>query len=193
MSLRCLCLPLALLLAVTVFGQAPADRGNASTSVGGKEVAIDYGRPALKGRSFDELAKKLPSDRMWRAGSGAVTTLTTAAAIKIGSKSIPAGKYSLYVHCPEQGDYSLVINKDLGQPLVKLFPQAPANIANDPYPHFEYTKEIADQEIARVAMKKTTGPVTDVFTISLKPSGSGATMLMSWGENNWTLNIEPGK
>ena len=193
MRLRWLCIPVVLLYSIVIFAQAPADRGKATTSIGGKEVTIDYGRPVLKGRSFEELAKKLPADRMWRAGSGAVTTLNTAGSIVIGGKKIPAGKYSLYVTCPEQGDYSLVVNKDLGQPLVKIFPQAPANIANDPYPHFDYTKEIASQEVTRVPMKKVTGAAVDVFTIDFKPAGKGATMVMSWGENIWSVDIAPGK
>ncbi len=139
------------------------------------------------------MTKKLPADRIWRAGSGAVTTLSTEGPLKIGGKNIPAGKYSLYVYCPEQGDYALVVNKDLGQPLIKIFPKAPANVANDPYPHFFYTKEIGDQEVARVPMKKITGPAADVFTISLKPAGKGAEMIMSGGENTWTMNLTTGK
>jgi len=193
MRLRWLCIPIALFFSLVTFAQAPAERGKASTTVGDKEVTIDYGRPALKGRSFEEMAKKLPADRMWRAGSGPVTVLTTEGPIAIGGKKVPAGKYSLYVHCPEQGDYSLVVNKDLGQPLVKLFPQAPPATANDPYPHFAYTKEIGDQEVARATMKKITGPATDVFTITFKPAKAGATLLMSWGENNWSVDLAPGR
>src|SRR2546422_806740 len=67
--------------------QAETPRGTASATVGGKKVTIDYGRPALKGRSIDELLKQLPEDRMWRAGENQVTTLTTEGDITIGGKS----------------------------------------------------------------------------------------------------------
>ncbi len=42
-------------------------------------------------------------------------------------------------------------------------------------------------------MKKVTGAAADVFTIGFKPAGKGATMLMSWGENTWSVEIAPGK
>jgi hypothetical protein len=154
MRLRLFCLALALVLASASFAQNPVDRDKATTSISGKSITIEYGRPVLKGRTFDELMKKLPADRIWRAGSGPVTLLSTETPLMVGGKKIAAGKYSLYVHCPEQGEYSLVINKDLGQPLGKIWAAAPPDQAKQPYPHFEYQKEIGDQEVARVQMKQ---------------------------------------
>ncbi len=193
MHLRLLSAALALTLATAALAQALIARDKASATIDGKAITIEYGRPALNGRSFDDLIKKLPGDRIWRAGSGPVTVLSTEADLTIGGKKIAAGKYSLYVHCPEQGDYSLVINRDLGQPLSKIFPGAPPSQANDPYPHFDYTKEIGNQEVARVPMKKVSGPANDVFTISVKPAKSGAVMNMSWDDRNWTLDITAAK
>ena len=42
--------------------------------------------------------KQLPADRIWRAGENQVTTFTTEADVTIGGKTVPAGKYSVYVH-----------------------------------------------------------------------------------------------
>jgi len=193
MRLRLFCSALALFIAAAALAQAPVARDKASITVDGKAITIEYGRPALKGRSFDELIKKLPADRIWRAGSGPVTILQSEIPLTIGGKKIAAGKYSLYVHCPEQGDYSLVVNKDLGQPLSKIFAAAPPAQANDPYPYFDYTKEIGDQEVARAPMKKINGPASDVFTITFKPAKAGAVMLMAWGDRNWSIDISTGK
>jgi hypothetical protein len=197
MRLRILTAILLLLCVTISLAQAPpapVPRDKAAATYKGNAITIEYGRPVLKGRSFEDLAKKLPEDRMWRAGSGLVTILDTAVPLKIAGKKIPAGKYSLYVYCPVQGDYALAINKDLGQPLSKIFAKAPAVHANDPYPHFTaYQKEIGDQEIARAPLKKASLPATDIFTIALKPSKKGALMEMSWGDRSWTLEMQAGK
>jgi hypothetical protein len=179
--------------AVVSLSQDDASRGTATTAISGKTVTIDYGRPALKGRNFADLMKQLPSDRMWRAGSGAVTTLSTAADLLIGGKKVPAGKYSLYVHCPEAGSYALVLNSDLGQPLGKLWAAAPANRANEPYPHFEYTKAIGSKEVVRAALAKSSVAAIDLLTYAFKPSGSGTALTLSWGDQAWSLEIQPAK
>jgi hypothetical protein len=179
--------------AVWGFGQGGASRGTASTTIEGKRVTIDYGRPALKGRSFADLMKQLPQDRMWRAGSGAVTIFSTDTDLLIGGKKVSAGKYSLYIHCPETGTYSLVLNSDLGQPLSKVWSAAPANVANEPYPHFEYTKEIGAGEVLRAALIKSTVPETDLLMYSFKPSGKGAVLTISWGTEAWSVDVQPAK
>ncbi|MFQ5741818.1 MAG: DUF2911 domain-containing protein [Acidobacteriota bacterium] len=172
--------------------QQGASRETVSGKFGGANVSIEYGRPSLNGRSFQELTKKLPGDRMWRAGSEQVTTLTTNTDLLLGTKRVPAGKYSLYVHCGEEGTYSLAVNRDLGQPLGKIWSQAPAQLAKEPWPHFAYQKEIGDTEVARAPMKRVEAnePV-DLFTITLNPTSRGAEMKMSWGKQTWLLDIQP--
>jgi hypothetical protein len=66
MKVRFTALAAVLSLATPALAQAETPRGTASATVGGKKVTIDYGRPALKGRSIDELLQQLPEDRMWR-------------------------------------------------------------------------------------------------------------------------------
>src|SRR5512136_2819094 len=77
-----------LCLAGTVAAQNP--RGAAVTTLGGKKITIDYGRPALKGRDLGTLMKQLPADRMWRAGENQVTTFSTEAAVTVGGQKVPA-------------------------------------------------------------------------------------------------------
>jgi hypothetical protein len=184
---------LVLVCGIDILAQAPVTRDKAVFTLEGKTITIEYGRPVLKGRSFDDLLKQLPADRIWRAGSGMVTLLTTEIPINLGGKTIPAGKYSLYIYCPETGDFSLVINKNLGQPLGKIWAAAPPAQANEPYPHFEYQKEIGTLEVARIAMKKASLPATDIFTIAFKTGQTGAELLMSWGNRSWSLGMAPSK
>ena len=165
-------------------------RGRAEATIDGKKVAIDYGRPELKGRSLDELTSKLPEDRIWRAGMNQVTTLETGTDLMVGGKKVPAGKYSVYVHAPASGDWSLVLNSVLGQPLGKVWAEAPENMAKEPWPHFAYSKEIGDKEVARVPMKKADATTTDTFTIDLQSAGDGAMMKMSWGDRAWSVDLK---
>jgi Protein of unknown function (DUF2911) len=181
--------------AVAAYAQPSNPRGTASATVGGKKVAVDYGRPALKGRSMDDLLKQLPEDRIWRAGENQVTTLTTEGDILIGGKKVPAGKYSLYVHAPAQGDWSVAINSDLGIALGKLWDKAPDNVKNEPWPHLEgYEKNIAGKEVARAQMKSgIASPAAELFTIDMKPAGNGANMILSWGDRSWSIDVQPAK
>jgi hypothetical protein len=181
-------------LAAPAFAQQPrAPRETVKTTVGGKSVSIEYGRASLKGRSFDVLFKELPADRMWRAGVDQVTTLTTETALSVGGKTVPAGKYSVYVNVPETGDYSFVMNKDLGVPLKQIFAAAPPDLANEPWPHIEdYTKAIGDKEVVRVAMKKETVKApADLFTITAAPAGKGSLLTLTWGDRSWSVELKP--
>ena len=172
-----------------VYGQE--ERATASTRINGKSVMIEYGSPALKGRNPAELMKKLPADRIWRAGAGAVTTLATETDLTIGDKQVPAGKYSLYMYCPEDGDFSLVINRDLGVPLAEIFPQAPPERAKDPYPHFfNYTEEIGDKELTRVPLKQIDSENTESLSYGFTPAGRGALLAISWGKQAWTVELQ---
>jgi hypothetical protein len=183
-------------LAVPAYAQQPrAPRETVKATLRGKSVSVEYGRPSLKGRSFDELIKQLPADRIWRAGVDQVTTLTTETDLRIGGKRVPAGKYSVYVHAPEAGDYSLVLNKDLGVPLKQIFPQAPPNLANEPWPHIgDYTQAIADKEVLRVPMKKVeVATPADLFTITMTPTREGASLTLTWGDRSWSLDLAPTK
>jgi hypothetical protein len=179
-----------LLVSSAVLAQAPAPRGTATASLKGKQITIEYGRPALKGRNVKDLTAQLPPDRMWRAGSDRVTTLATEGDILIGGKKVPAGKYTLYVHIPESGDWSLAVNTDPGIELIKLWPAAPPEAAKLIFPRLDgYQKNIADKEIARVPMKSgAIATPVELFTITLDPGG---VLTMLWGDRSWSIDVKP--
>lgn len=195
MKLRFAITASALALATTSVAQEPNPRGAATATILGKKVSVDYGRPALKGRSLGELLKQLPADRMWRAGENQVTTFTTEADLTIGGKRVPAGKYTLYVHAPESGEWALALNKDPGVPLGTIWDKAPANLKNEPWPHLaDYEKAAAATEVVRAPMKPgQASPTAELFTIHLKPASDGALMTLSWGDQSWLLDIKPAK
>jgi hypothetical protein len=195
MSKRLVCLA-----AVLAFGSASAfaqgnPRGAATATVDGKKVAVDYGRPALKGRSLDELLKQLPADRMWRAGENQVSTISLEGDSMIGGKKIPAGKYSVYVHAGENNQWELVLNRDLGVPLGKIYAKASEKMKNEPWPYIDnYTSGIGSQEVARIPMKSAKAATpSDMFTISFAPSAAGQTMTLAWADQAWSTEVTPVK
>ncbi len=183
-----------LLVSGILWAQQPAPRDTAQVELHGKKVAIEYGRPSLKGRSFESLMGGLPADRMWRAGSEQITTLKTETDLVIGGQKVPAGKYSLYIHIPESGPNQLAINKVLGQPLGDIWQAAPPELAKEPWPHFNYKKEIGADEVARVDLKETSNAApVDLFTISLQPSAGKAKLTIAWGDQSWSAELEAAK
>jgi hypothetical protein len=173
-----------------------APRETATATIAGKKVSIEYGRAALKGRSLDELMKQLPADRVWRAGVDQVSTLATEADLVVGGKKVPAGRYSVYVHCPESGDYSLILNKDLGVPLGKIWAAAPANLANEPWPHLQnYQENVGKLEVVRAPMKKNppAAASVDLLTYTLAPAKDGSRLTIAWGTESWSLEIMGAK
>jgi len=160
-----------------------------------KLAAIDYGRPSLKGRTIDDMFRQLPADRVWRAGQNQVTILTANQNLLVGKTKIPSGKYSVYVHVGQSGEWSLILNKDLGIDLVNIFPAAPPQMAHEKWAYYtNYTEKIAGQEVARVPMKseKLSAPV-DLFTIELVPAKNGGILKMSWGDRAASVDIAPAK
>jgi hypothetical protein len=188
---------LATVAAFAVAGalSAQTPRGSAVATVDGKTVSVDYGRPALKGRDLETLLKDLPADRVWRAGENQVTTFTTGAPLLVGGKAVPAGKYSLYVKAGEKGGgWALILNRDLGVPLGKIWDKAPDNMKNEPWPNLAggYSP-IGDKEVMRVEMKPATAEPSDLFTISFVPKGKGADMTLAWGKEAWSIDVQPGR
>lgn len=182
------------LAAFAASAQDAIPRGNPIAMVGGHPVSIDYGRPSLKGRTLDQLLSQLPADRVWRAGANQVTTLTTGADVKLGGQLLKAGRYTLYIHAPAEGDWALLLNAHPGVPLKEIFDRAPDNLKDEPWPVMDYAS-IKDQEKLRVPLVAQAKPGTAVeqFTIDLVAGGDGARLMMAWGDRAWAVELKPAR
>jgi len=199
---------LAAILAVAATGEAQTPAANPSPAarrpperapresvmaqLNGKKVTVEYGRPALGGRDMGALLSQLPPDRIWRAGVDQATTLTTESDIMVGGKRVKAGKYTVYVHAPETGDYSLVLNTDPGVPLKSIFPGAPPELADALWPRLGDYEKVVAKEVIRVPLKRATAvDKMDRFLIGLSPAQAGvSTIMLTWGDRTYTTDIK---
>ena len=100
---------LAAVLTIAAFGVALSAQKTTETGKGtggsphvrsewaidGANIAIEYGRPALKGRMPGKDIDPYEG-REWRTGADEATTLKTDKALQIGTLAVPAGTYTLY-------------------------------------------------------------------------------------------------
>jgi hypothetical protein len=180
-------------IVAVVFGQEAWDI--ARTTINGKKVAIEYGRPILKGgRTLADLLKMLPQDRIWRAGAGPLTLLSTETDLMIGRKRVTAGNYSLYMFCPEKGDYALVVNSEIGLQPDEPLAKAASDRSNRAYPAFmDYTGSISAKEVARIPMKRASAPATQILIYDFEPSGKGVVLTIRWGDQAWSVEFQPAE
>lgn len=80
--------------------------------IDGAEIAIQYGRPSMRGREiFGDL---VPYDEVWRTGANEATHVRTSADLEIGGTEVPAGHYTIYT-VPGEDEWTLVVNEQTGQ------------------------------------------------------------------------------
>jgi hypothetical protein len=75
----------------------------------GGMVAVEYGRPALKGRDLEKL---ISPGQEWRMGSNAATTLTTEVDLRFGDKVIPKGRYVLKAKAVDEQNWYLLVDTE---------------------------------------------------------------------------------
>ena len=128
-------------------------------TIDGANIAIEYGRPSLKGR---EEGKLMPPGKPWRTGADEATTITTDRALKFGTISLDPGTYTINTQ-PGEGEWQLIIGK-LGKPGQWGIPYN------------------ASLEIGRTPMTvaKTKAPV-EQLTISVDDTSAGGTLRIEWG------------
>jgi hypothetical protein len=139
-------------------------------TIDGANIAIEYGRPSVKGRSDAEL---MPVGKPWRTGADEATTITTDKPLKFGSLSLAPGTYTINTE-PGANGWQLIIGK-LGKPGQWGIPYN------------------AGLEIGRTPMSlsKTKAPV-EMLTISIDDTPAGGTLRIEWGGASATAPFTVG-
>jgi Protein of unknown function (DUF2911) len=90
----------------------PSPAAIADVTLNGKAIKITYNTPSIRGRKI--MGGLVPYGEVWRTGANPATTLITAANLKIGTLTVPAGTYTLYT-LPNADQWLLIVNKQTGQ------------------------------------------------------------------------------
>lgn len=151
------------------FGPRPlgplSPRDTVRAVIAGARVAVDYGRPARRGRVV--FGGLVPWNREWRTGANRTTTLTTDGDLVIGGATVPAGSYSLWT-IPTPSGWTLIINRNVGSGL-------------------DYS---AEHDLARVPLAVEALPqVVERFTIALEPRGEGGVLAFAWERTQASIAV----
>jgi hypothetical protein len=140
---------------------SPADSVRAT--VGGASIAVNYSRPAKRGRTI--FGVTVPFGEVWRTGANAATTFTTSRDLDFGGTVVPAGTYTLF-SIPAQSGATLIVSRrttgENGQPLWGT----------------EYKD---DMDLARIPMTvRTLSSPVEQLEIAVEPQGNGGALLVRW-------------
>jgi hypothetical protein len=141
-------------------GNGGSPHVKAEWTIGGANIAIEYGRPYLKGRPE---AQVMPPGEPWRTGADQATTITSDKPLTFGTLKLAAGTPYTINTIPGDNGWQLVFGT-LDKPGQWGIPYQPA------------------LETGKVPMTlgKAAKPV-EQLTISLDGTAAGGTLRVEWG------------
>ncbi len=146
----------------------PSPGASFKQTVGLTEVAVEYSRPAAKGRViFGDL---VPFDQMWRTGANQSTKVTFSDAVTVNGTAIDKGTYALF-SIPGKDQWTLIFAKSTS-PL--------------PGPDFK-----AEDEVARVMAKPVKlNDMVESFTIGMSNVTANTSSLdISWEKTRVSAEV----
>jgi hypothetical protein len=133
-----------------------------------KVVKVVYSRPQVNGREV--MGNLVKYGKIWRTGANEATEITFYKEVKIGSKKVKAGTYTLFT-IPEKDHWTVILNSELNQWGAYTY-----NEAND---------------VLRIKATVSKSPtLIEAFSITLEKSAKGANLYMGWENTIVTLPIE---
>ncbi len=143
-------------------------------SVAGATIALDYGRPSMRGRKIFG-GEVVPWGTVWRTGANFATRFTTSADLVIGGQTVPTGTYTLWT-LPTPTGWKLIINKQTKAPCADA-----ASCASPQRARLWGTDYNADSDFVRVDMRveKLPAPVEE-YVMGVEPQGAGGILKLEW-------------
>jgi hypothetical protein len=138
--------------------------GQASGTIDGVEVTVDYGRPNVKGREI--WGGLVPYGKVWRTGADEATTITLSGDVTVEGKALPAGKYAVFT-IPEKDKWTVIFNKTAKQ-----------------WGAFKY-------DSGQDALRVTVAPKKADFVESMDFEIDGPSVVLRWDELAVPVTINP--
>jgi hypothetical protein len=153
---------------VSTDGVIPSPRDSVILVLNGKHIAVNYGRPSMRGRKI--MGGVVPYGVVWRTGANAATSFIAESDLVLGGVSIPQGAYTIYT-LPSSKQWNLIVNKQTGQWGTV------------------YDKKL---DLARIPLKKKTlSQPVEKFTVKLEKRGeSSGEMILSWEKTQLSVNFQ---
>lgn len=84
-------------------------RASIGQTIGLTSIAITYDRPAINGREI--WGHLVPFDTVWRAGANENTVISFTSPVKVGGKTLEAGRYGLHM-IPTKTDWTVIFSRE---------------------------------------------------------------------------------
>jgi hypothetical protein len=139
-------------------------RDTVRAEIGSAHLTVDYGRPHKRGRVI--FGQVVPWGQVWRTGANAATQFSSDVPLRVGGRTIPAGRYSLW-SIPTTRGATLIVNRQTDQ---------------------WGTEYDAAQDLARLDLTRESLPEpVEQFTIAIEPADGRGVLRLSWDTTSYLL------
>ena len=138
--------------------------------VGLTQVSLEYSRPSMRGRTI--IGGLVPFGELWRTGANKNSTIQFSDEVKLGGKSVPKGKYAIFIRPGESMWEVFFYNKSDNWGLPK---------------NWDLESIIA---VIEVPTKELQNPI-ESFTISIDDiNNNGASISIKWEKTQVKIPLE---
>ena len=141
----------------------PSPAAQATATVDGVDVTIDYSQPSVKGREI--YGDLVPYGEVWRTGANEATTFEVSGDVTVEGETLPAGKYALFT-IPDEDQWTLIFNKQAEQ-----------------WGAFDYDES---QDALRVEVTPEDSEPTEQLTFTISDDGE---VSMMWADKAVTFDV----
>ncbi|MDX1941286.1 MAG: DUF2911 domain-containing protein [Saprospiraceae bacterium] len=147
----------------------PSPPAEAKATVGDLAISINYNSPAVKGRKiFGGLE---PYDKVWRTGANEATIFEVNKDVMINDQKLSAGKYALFSIPTENGDWTVIFNKEANQ-----------------WGAYNYKES---EDVLRVKVKPgKTAALQERLDFKIDATNSVGKVIFSWENVTWSFDVK---